>query len=328
MDTPAVSIIVPVYDAGDYLKRCVDSILGQGYTDFEVLLIDDGSSDDSGGICDQYAGQDSRIRVFHKENGGVSSARNLGLQHSKGEWICFVDADDMLMPSGLDTMMAWATEDVDLVMAGYREWDGEVLQQDTLRFGHDGVIDRDKALLMMYPYTVYPFMGYAWGKLFRADLISKMGLSFDERIVIKEDTLFVVEYLCGITSSVYYTPMPVYQYLRMPTGVMGGLRLAYNPKYLTSFDAAVKMHRLVQGLPAISKSLDKAAKFEVVNRIYRVYGHMLSNGVDPKRFASGLTRRAVHEVGLCYYLEYQVWRNKRRLRNYLIKLLHRGHVQQ
>ena len=94
--TPVVSIIVPVYNAEKFLRRCIDSILAQTYTDFELLLIDDGSKDSSGSICDKYAAKDERIRVFHKENGGVSSARNLGLDHAQGEWVTFVDADDYI----------------------------------------------------------------------------------------------------------------------------------------------------------------------------------------------------------------------------------------
>ena len=89
-----ISVIVPVYNTEKYLDRCIQSILAQTYTDFELLLIDDGSTDLSGEICDKYAEQDSRVKVFHKENGGVSSARNLGLDKANGDWVTFVDADD------------------------------------------------------------------------------------------------------------------------------------------------------------------------------------------------------------------------------------------
>lgn len=93
---PKISVIVPVYKAEQYICRCVDSILAQTFTDFELLLIDDGSPDNSGAICDEYAAKDSRIKVFHKENGGVSSARNLGLDNATGEWVYLADADDFL----------------------------------------------------------------------------------------------------------------------------------------------------------------------------------------------------------------------------------------
>ena len=98
---PKISVIVPVYKAEKYLQKCVDSILGQTFRDFELLLIDDGSPDGSGAICDEYAKKDSRVRVFHKENGGVSSARNKGIDEAKGEWISFLDADDYWTESHL-----------------------------------------------------------------------------------------------------------------------------------------------------------------------------------------------------------------------------------
>lgn len=94
---PLISVIVPIYNAGNALSRCIDSILGQVFSDFELILVDDGSVDVSGQIADNYSANDSRIRVFHKENGGVASARNLGLDEAMGQWITFCDADDYVV---------------------------------------------------------------------------------------------------------------------------------------------------------------------------------------------------------------------------------------
>ena len=91
---PTFIIIVPVYNVEHYLQRCIESVLSQSYQNFELLLVDDGSKDKSGAICDEYAKKDNRVRIFHKENGGVSSARNVGLDNACGDWICFVDSDD------------------------------------------------------------------------------------------------------------------------------------------------------------------------------------------------------------------------------------------
>lgn len=100
---PKLSVIVPVYKAEKYLHRCVESILTQTFTDFEILLIDDGSPDRSGEICDEYAKKDSRIKVFHKLNGGASDARNVGLDNAQGEYVCFVDSDDVVDPTSCQT---------------------------------------------------------------------------------------------------------------------------------------------------------------------------------------------------------------------------------
>ena len=116
----SISIIVPVYKAELFLPRCIDSILTQTFTDFELLLIDDGSPDNSGSICDEYALKDKRIRVFHKENGGVSSARNLGLDNAKGEWITFIDADDWISNTFIEHLYKpiLSNNNIEFVQAG------------------------------------------------------------------------------------------------------------------------------------------------------------------------------------------------------------------
>ena len=114
-----ISIVVPLYNVENYLSRCIDSILCQKCSDFELLLVDDGSQDRSGQICDEYALKDNRIRVYHKKNGGVSSARNLGLEKANGEWICFVDADDYVKPDFLSSIQQYLEDDIDLM-----HWEG------------------------------------------------------------------------------------------------------------------------------------------------------------------------------------------------------------
>lgn len=113
MERPQVSIIVPVYKVESFLPKCIESIQNQTYKNWELILVDDGSPDNSGKVCDEYAKGDSRIRVLHKENGGVSSARNLGLENIKGEWVTFVDADDWLDANTLEQCMTF--QDYDLI---------------------------------------------------------------------------------------------------------------------------------------------------------------------------------------------------------------------
>ena len=121
---PKISVIVPVYNTEKYLHRCIDSILTQIYTDFELLLINDGSTDSSGTICDENAMRDSRVRVFHKENGGVSSARNRGLREANGKYIMFADSDDTFYPNSLLDIQQLIEEDNDLVVCKLRNGDG------------------------------------------------------------------------------------------------------------------------------------------------------------------------------------------------------------
>ena len=118
-----VSIIVPVYNIENYIRVCVESILAQTYESFELILVDDGSKDNSGILCDEYAAIDSRVKVIHKENGGVSSARNTGLQQAKGKWIMYVDGDDWIEPDMIESLIeaAKATE-ADLVFGDYMKY--------------------------------------------------------------------------------------------------------------------------------------------------------------------------------------------------------------
>lgn len=113
-----ISIIVPVYNEEKHLNRCVDSVLNQTYSELELLLIDDGSTDSSGAICDEYAQKDSRVRVFHEKNGGVSKARNLGISKANAEWIMFLDSDDYLIKDALDVLISLALSTKTLISTG------------------------------------------------------------------------------------------------------------------------------------------------------------------------------------------------------------------
>lgn len=190
--SPAVSIVVPVYKVEKYLTECIDSILAQTFTDFELILVDDGSPDNSGKICDDYAARDSRIRVFHKENGGVSSARNFGIDNALGEWITFVDSDDFISSTFLYEMYAPVAKDKTLsfVCCGCVNYsDGGTItpnqQYDT--FGGD-----DKS------FVFENFRGLVFSKFFRKDILEKHNLKFDERIKLAEDYIFTLEYIFHI----------------------------------------------------------------------------------------------------------------------------------
>jgi hypothetical protein len=201
-----------------------------------------------------------------------------------------------------------------MVMAGYYELEGESLQTDTSSFGKEGIIDRNEALLMMYPSADIPYMGYPWGKLFKRTLVSDNEVSFDEHIRIKEDTLFVVNYLCRISKPVYFISQPIYKYMQTSSGAMGSLAVAYNPKYLTSFDAVVEMNQRIQELPRLDKKLSNVAKREVANRYFMVRAYMQQHDKMDKQVAFKIKQRALKEVGLSYFVGYWHRRNKRRIK--------------
>lgn len=202
---PKISVIVPVYNAEKTLHKCIDSILGQSYKDWELLLIDDGSTDASAAICDEYAQLDNRIRAFHKQNGGVSSARNIGLDNAEGEWITFVDSDDFLADNALE-IVDWnvVNEDFLLFPFYYRYIDGG---SKVYSLGTIGEIDYlDSFLKEELGEMIFRT---PWSKLFKRDIIDS--LRFNENIKCGEDTLFVLSYLYRINRCrIYDTPFYVF----------------------------------------------------------------------------------------------------------------------
>ena len=160
-----ISVIVPVYNVEKYLSKCLDSLLNQTYTDVEFILIDDGSTDSSGKIADSYKDIDPRFKVFHTENRGLSAARNYGIEHSKGEWLMFVDSDDWVSPSFCETPMRAAHEyNADLVVFWFhRVKNGKIPKEDTSKFP-SGIIPFEKAI------NVGSVV--AWNKLYKKKLFN------------------------------------------------------------------------------------------------------------------------------------------------------------
>lgn len=183
MKNPLISIIVPVYNAEQYLKECLDSICQQTFTDFELILINDGSTDASGRICDEFAWKDPRIRVFHEHNGGVSVARNIGLDNTKGEWIAFIDADDRLLPKALDHLYnATISIDVDIVLAGSNMLvDGKIIPYYVYK------------PLQSSEVLKYIDQQALWGYLIRARVIHDNNIRFISGLAYSEDIVFLSE---------------------------------------------------------------------------------------------------------------------------------------
>lgn len=204
MDSLKVSVIVPIYNAEKFLNRCIDSILRQTFADFELLLVDDGSTDNSGAICDHYAALDGRVRVFHKKNGGVSSARNVGLDNAKGEWITFVDSDDYVVDSYLFELIP--LDDVDLVVSGvyFIDEKKQLMPPSAFITTQDNVHFVDEQLC-------YSYLRGPWAKLFKSQIIQTQALRFNTVLRVEEDTEFVLRYLFA-AEVVRFMPVSLYCY--------------------------------------------------------------------------------------------------------------------
>ncbi len=203
--SPLISVIVPIYKAEQYLHQCVNSILSQSFTDFELILVDDGSPDNSGAICDEYAKLDERVIVLHKENGGVSTARNAGLQICKGEWITFIDADDFIEQGFLDIP---SDSSEDLLIQNYKDWDSSGFKSyDFVK----GIVSTQYFHAELNANIDKLIYRTPWAKFFKREIISKYNISFIEGIKMGEDTLFMLDYLYH-TKSIQYLSQSYYIY--------------------------------------------------------------------------------------------------------------------
>jgi len=210
---PLISIVVPIHNAEKTLERCIGSILSQTYRDFELLLLNDGSTDNSGRICDVYAEGDSRIRVLHKENTGVSDTRNQGIAMARGEYLQFVDSDDWISPDATEAFARAFTEyPCDMVIADFYRVIGERVSQKG-DIEEEGMIDRAgyAANMMRKPADFY--YGVLWNKFYRRSIIEKYRLEMDSSISWCEDFIFNLEYIRHV-HSIYVLKAPVYYYVK------------------------------------------------------------------------------------------------------------------
>lgn len=210
---PMVSIIVPIHNAERTLERCIESILNQTYRDFELLLLNDGSTDGSGLICDTCAEKDKRVRVLHKENSGVSDTRNQGIAMAEGEYLQFVDSDDWISPDATEVFVRGVTEHpCDMAIADFYRVIGERVSQKG-DIEEEGMVDRTgyAAHMMQKPADFY--YGVLWNKFYRRSIIEKYQLKMDCSISWCEDFIFNLEYIRH-TQNIYVLKVPVYYYVK------------------------------------------------------------------------------------------------------------------
>lgn len=193
---PLISVIIPVYKVEQYIEECLDSLLNQTFIDFEIILIDDGSPDNSGIICDEYAKKDSRIRVVHKQNGGAGAARNTGIDAAHGEYIAFVDSDDFCNKNYLYNFFTDSQVNEDLVIQGFHKYVRE--EQPGIDF-KPAIYDRNNLVGGILDNNLLSF-GAPYCKLFRYDIIEKNNIRFSTKYSFGEDTYFFFSYLTHIRS--------------------------------------------------------------------------------------------------------------------------------
>ena len=210
-----VSVIVPVYKVEDYIRECIDSILAQTYPYFELILVDDGSPDNCGRICDDYAKGDNRIKVVHKVNGGISSARNAGLEVAKGEWIMHVDGDDWIEPDMIESLIEAAQiTGADMVIGDFVKYGPSAGYNKLPTWSSD----KKKSMTNYIAYV----MTTIWGSIAKRSLYADHSLKSPEGISYCEDFHLIVR-LCHFAKKVVNVHRPFYHYRYRPTSIMSNM---------------------------------------------------------------------------------------------------------
>lgn len=235
-----ISIIVPVYNAEKFIIKCLNSIKNQTYKNIEVVLINDGSTDKSGNICDEYCKTDSRFRVIHKENGGVSSARNLGLSMMSGDYVSFIDPDDWIEEDMIENLYKLTQNyNSEISICGYyKEENGKQIN----KIENPNISTYSKYEALNEILNQNGFKGFLWNKIFSTKLIEGK-IIFNEDIHFCEDLLFVCQCMLNATKIVYDTK-PYYHYIIHDNNIC---KSNYSIKKTTSLDAIEKIIELLEG---------------------------------------------------------------------------------
>jgi len=270
MNNIAVSVIVPIYRIEKYLPKCIDSILQQSFANFELILVDDGSPDNCPKICDDYAKLDARVKVIHKENGGLLSARKEGLKQSKGSYISYVDGDDWVDNYYLDTLYKLAkANDADLVVTGhFREFNGKI---ETIKPKIVGIYDENEIKSLIIPNAIYNgsfcehgVSTYVWNKLFRKELLEDILYNVPNEIIMGEDAAISYSYL-SIAKKLVISKIPLYYYRQRHDSIVKSIE---NPE-VEYYRLGLLMNLLKSKLTTIidNETLNKQIKFYLYSQI-------------------------------------------------------------
>ena len=212
-NNPLVSIIVPVYNTEKYLRKCLDSILGQSYQNLEIILVDDGSTDKSGDIIDEYQKKDGRVVTIHKKNGGQSSARNLGIKNASGEFIGFVDSDDEIAEDFVSNLME-LTDKNTLAATGmhYRKLNNKTANDVYINSVRKKDKNESLGKYVTYLLTIDGRMYGVVNKLFCTEIVKNNDIEFEEKRDFAEDTKFVLDYLAAAKPEIKFVPKALYIY--------------------------------------------------------------------------------------------------------------------
>ncbi len=294
-----VSIIVPIYNAENTLPRCVNSVLAQTYSNWELILVDDGSQDSCAIICDGYAKNVNRIIVKHKTNGRVGSARNVGLSIVSGDVVVFLDADDELTKDAIETVCKNMDDDVDMLASELIRIPS-VSNEVNLESRFFSAEEYATCLLSNYQGR---YQGYIGGKVFRKSIIdSTSNLRFDEKIFFNEDRLFITEYICN-SKRIKYIDDRFYKYYYSDSSAMASVERDFNPLFVTDLHAFSKMLRCYRQ-HGFSESVIRANYIGIIESRDNIADMMKRFGVNDVAINSAINAVVKKDVPLSFRLNY------------------------
>jgi len=247
LDKPLVSVIVPAYNTEKYIDKCLRSLMVQTYHEIEVIIIDDGSQDETVCICQKYEKADCRFSVVSKRNTGVSDSRNLGIDIARGKYLVFVDSDDYVADDYIEVLVnEMISQDVQMVCAEYYSVkDGDVVPHDSrIMLNQKTFIQFTEAINLLHVKDA--FQGYLWNKIFIRDVVLEFNIRFDTRIKIWEDMLFCLTYLTK-TKKISYVNKPIYYYVQRNDSAMNDVRVWNENTQVVALEEIWKVVRLIDG---------------------------------------------------------------------------------
>ena len=283
MNTIKISVIVPIFRIEKYLPKCIDSLLQQSFHDFQMILVNDGSPDNCPKICDDYAKLDSRIKVIHKKNGGLLSARKEGLRNAEGKYVAFVDGDDWVDKFYLDTLYKLVeANDADLAVTGhFREFDGKI---ETIKPKQAGIYDENELRSSIIPNAIYNgqfcehgISTYVWNKLFKRELLEKVLYEVPNEIVMGEDAAITYTYL-SISKKLVISRIPLYYYRQRHDSIVKSIEHPEKEYYRLGLLMNLLKRKL--SLVLDENNLNQQIKYYLYSQILVRSGGLILNGSE------------------------------------------------
>lgn len=296
-----VSVILPIYNMERYLEECVESVRSQSYRNIEIILVDDGSTDNSLEICYSLQKSDDRIMVISKENGGVSTARNAGIEKARGDWVMFVDPDDRLSPTIIEMLLASVSEKTDIIACCCKVYDNSKLDDEDHFFAGNRTFTEDKNDLYFQlmkssyaqPGKTYTAIGVPWGKLYRKSFLMQNRLRFDTKLRRVQDNIFN---MCAFfhANEIKYIDEPLYNYRYEH---MSDYFRKYRENYVDIFVAVREArYKCLNDTELINDT--QIRRYYINESVINLAG-ILKNGVFHRKSRQHLSQKIATAIAIC-----------------------------